>query len=166
MNNTWSFIKGIITSKYLALLLRFYIGYVFISAALAKIPAPAQFMGNVASYEMAPYFAINFVAVVLPWTELICGLFLVIGLWGRAAASIMAVLLVMFTVGITLNVLRDVPISCGCFDSVGEPISWWTVLRDLSWLALTLQIFFFDRITLLRRGRFFIGKNFGMRPAS
>ena len=146
MKNIWSFVKGIITNEYLSVVLRLYIGILFLYASMTKIPYPAEFTEALASYQIVPYWALNFVAVYLPWVELTCGLFLIIGLSTRAASFIIALLLVCYAIGQAVNLIRGMPISCGCFENAGDPISWWDIHADLGWLLLTIQIFFFDRI--------------------
>jgi putative oxidoreductase len=78
MKRLWPFIKRIVTSKYLSLVIRTYIGIIFIYASMSKIPFPVEFAGALASYNIVPYWSINFLAIALPWTEVICGLFLVL----------------------------------------------------------------------------------------
>jgi len=70
----------------------------------------------------------------------------------RAVASIIGALLFVFTIGILINLVKGAPIGCGCFGNAGDQITWWDIPRDLFWLLLTVQIFFYDRIYLLRRG--------------
>jgi len=152
MKKPWPIIKRIVRSEYLAFALRLLVGFIFIYAGMSKIPYPAEFAENVAAYQIVPHWLVNAVANVLPWVELICGLFLFIGLSTRAAAAVTGFLLLVFTTGLTINVVRGSPITCGCFDSVGSQIDWFEVLRDTTLFLLTLQIFFFDRIFLLRRG--------------
>lgn len=146
MKKLWALIKQIVKSEYIALTLRFYVGILFIYASMSKIPYPAEFAEALASYQIVPYWAVNLVAVALPSVELTCGLFLIIGLTTRAASSVIGALLVFFTLAQLTNLFRGVPISCGCFENAGDQIAWWDVPKNLSWLLLSLQIFFFDRI--------------------
>lgn len=147
-------VKRIITSEYLAFILRICVGYFFIYASMSKIPYPEQFAEAVANYQLIPYWMLNLGAVLLPWIEFVCGLFLIIGFKSRASVAIIGGLLVMFNVMVLINMYRGAPISCGCYDTVGEPIGWKKILENIALLVFAIQIFFHDRLFIFRRGEF------------
>jgi putative oxidoreductase len=158
MRSISSYIKEILMSEYLSLALRTYVGGIFIYASLNKIPDPGVFAENIAAYRIIPYQGLHLVAIILPWIELIGGFFLILGLRTRAAASILGGLLFMFTLFVIINIFRDSPISCGCFGTVAEAVSWKKVTTNTLWLLMTIQVFLFDRIYFLRRGGFVFEK--------
>ena len=150
----WRFLKRIVTSPYLALILRVYVAYFFLSSSVSKVPYPAQFVEAVAAYQILPYWFVNLGALLLPWIEFVCGLFLIIGLRTRAAAVLVSLMLIMFTVMIAINMYWGVSITCGCYDTVGEPIGWKKLGEELYLFLFTLQVLFFDRLFTFGRGGF------------
>lgn len=146
-----AFAKFLITHRYLALILRFYIAGLFIYAGMYKINYTAEFAETIASYHMVPYWAVNFLAVAMPWIELICGILLICGIRIRSCIVIIESFLVIFTAGIAINLLRDSPISCGCFHTLGDTISWRTLVRDLIWVSMAMHVFFYDKIFHMER---------------
>lgn len=151
---TWRFLKRIVTSPYLSLILRVCVGYFFLSSSVSKIPYPAQFVESVAAYQIIPYWFLNFGALLLPWIEFVSGLFLIIGLRTRAAAVLVCLMLLMFTVMIAINMYWGASISCGCYDTVGEPIGWKKLGEELYLFLFTIQVLFCDRLFTFGRGGF------------
>ncbi len=149
-------IKKIVTNPWVALAFRLYIGGLFVFAAMYKINYGAEFATTIASYRIVPYWAVNALAVFMPWTEIICGALLILGIRVRSVCTIIVALLSVFTVAIFINLLRDAPISCGCFHTIEDPISWWTILRDVTWIGMTIHIYSFD--AALQADQLFLGK--------
>jgi putative oxidoreductase len=149
----WTFLKGIVSSQYLALLLRVFVGSFFLYASMSKIPYPAQFAEAVANYRLVPYLWLNIGALILPWLEFVCGLFLIIGFMSRACTIFIGLMLVMFNVMVLINMYWGAPITCGCYDTVGEPIGWRKIAENFALLVFTVQIYLFDRFLTFRRGR-------------
>ncbi len=141
-------------SPYLSAVCRLLLGAIFISFALSKILRPAVFALNTVDYGMMPAWGVNLWALALPWAELVVGLFLVLGIRTRAAATLIGAMNVVFIVGLVNAILHHLPINCGCVGEVGEPVNWWKVLKNTGMLVMCIQIFFYDRFFVLDRGGF------------
>ena len=148
-----AFLKGIVSSRYLAFVLRIFVGSFFLYASMSKISYPAQFAEAVANYRLVPYSVLNLGAVILPWVEFVCGLFLIIGFTSRACTILIGLMLIMFNVMVLINMYWGAPITCGCYDTVGEPIGWRKIAENLILLIFVVQIYYFDRLLVFRRDR-------------
>jgi len=157
-------IKRAMTSEYLSFALRLYLGCFFIYASLSKIPHPAQFAEAIANYRLVPYMVLNLGAVMLPWIELVAGLFLIIGFKSKTSAVVIGLLLIMFEVMILINIYHGAPITCGCYDTAGEPIGWQKTLKNGLLLVFSVQIYYFDKPLVL--GGFKSIASFGSRVAT
>ncbi len=132
---------------WLALPVRWYLGWVFLVACWHKILHPADFALDVAMYQLLPLQLINLQAIALPWVELLAALMLILAFRTRAAALIINAMMVMFILALLWALSLDLEMGCGCFASEGgdDPISWRTIVRDAIWLVMGLYIMLFDR---------------------
>ena len=103
----------------LNVILRLLVGGAFVVAGALKVADPAKFALDVSNYRLVPYELINLVAILLPWIEITSGLFVLAGIWLRAAALVITSLTVVFLVLIVSALARGLNIECGCFETVG-----------------------------------------------
>jgi putative oxidoreductase len=127
---------------------RLYLGLIFVAAAWHKLVEPGAFAIDIATYQILPLALVNPMAIVLPWVEIVAGLMLIVGFRTRAAALLIASMMAVFTAAIAIALGKGLDMSCGCFASQGaaeDPISWRTIVRDASWLALAVYVLLLDR---------------------
>jgi uncharacterized membrane protein YphA (DoxX/SURF4 family) len=133
-------------NPWLVLAIEVALGVIFIAAAWPKIADPPAFAHMIYNYRMLPGGLVNLLALWLPWVELFAGLALVLGVFRRAAASIVALMLVAFIAAIGFNLLRGHAVDCGCFDvrAAGKTPDQllsdmgWVLARDVGMLAMAL----------------------------
>ena len=81
-----------INNRYVILFFRLVLGGVFIWAGVLKVSDPLGFAQSIANYRAFPLALAFFLALILPWVEIICGLFLILGVLRRASAVILSAL--------------------------------------------------------------------------
>ena len=121
---------------------RLAVAGLFLAACIAKIRDPEAFALAVSRYRILPDEFVNLVAIILPWIELTAGL-AVLAAPARlraAGALIIAGMLTVFTIAISLNLLRGIEASCGCFSTRADAAvsDGWNLVRNgaLIWLSL------------------------------
>ena len=128
-----------------ALCARLILGAVFIYASIDKIIHPEAFAEAIYNYQILPDFLINLTAIILPWLELILGIFLIIGLFREGSVSIVTFLLVVFFGAMVFNLARGLDIHCGCVhtskDGTSSAPMGWYVLRDGLFLLPAFYLF-------------------------
>jgi len=107
--------KNFYSNKYLLLIIRIILGFVFIYAGAEKISDPEAFAISISNYRLLPTVAINFFSITLPWIELVAGIFLIFGIAVKENSSILFSMLLVFTIAIVISLFRGLSIDCGCF---------------------------------------------------
>jgi uncharacterized membrane protein YphA (DoxX/SURF4 family) len=136
------------TSPWLSIRVQIALGAIFVVAAIPKIADPPSFAHMIYNYRLLPGWAINAMALVMPWVELLAGLALILGFWRRTAAQIIGILLLLFIGALSINLARGNPVNCGCFDvkATDKPRAEllsemrWTIVRDVGMLLLVAQV--------------------------
>ena len=109
---------------------RIAVGGMFIYSSLPKIRHPYDFLFSVYSYELAGPKLGMFVAMTLPWLEVLVGICLVGGVFISGALLVSAGMAAMFTFVLGSALYHKLAITCGCFGaSSTEIIGLSTVLR-------------------------------------
>jgi uncharacterized membrane protein YphA (DoxX/SURF4 family) len=140
--------KEALASPWLTVRVQIALGIFFVAAALPKLVDPPSFAHMIYNYRLVPGAFVNFMALVMPWFELLAGLALILGIWTRTSAGLVGTLLLVFIAAISLNLARGNAIDCGCFDvsaankTVDERLADMrlVVLRDLGMLLMVAQI--------------------------
>ncbi|MBX3357834.1 MAG: DoxX family membrane protein [Phycisphaeraceae bacterium] len=109
--------------------IRLAMGVIFALAAYTKLrPAPPgamlsgpqDFSNAIKAFQTGlPDSLIQLSVFAVPWTEALCAVLLILGLWTRAAGAVASAMLILFT-GLVISALsRGLNISCGCFGEHG-----------------------------------------------
>ena len=136
---------GAITKKSLFVLIaRLALAGVFVMAALPKIQDPVAFAVSVAAFRVIDTDLSAWVALFLPWLELVIGLGILMPAIRRTSAALIGVLLFVFIVLHSSAWVRGLDISCGCFGAeTGESSTdyRWLILRNVLLLGAALLVF-------------------------
>lgn len=122
---------------------RLGLGGMFVFASWFKIQDPQSFALLVAQYQFLPSWAVNLFALVMPQLELWTGLVLVFSRWNREASLLLLAMFIAFIVALAQAVIRNLGITCGCFEiegAVDKKEAWISLVRDVILLAPTLWL--------------------------
>jgi len=104
-------------SKYFEIAFRYITAFIFIWAGFSKITHPCQLAFDIYSYHLVPSYMINVLAIVLPYIEIILGLCLIFGIALRGASLGIFLILLGFLAALSINFIKGISFSCGCFGS-------------------------------------------------
>ena len=111
-----------IKSLNLPLIFRFTIGIIFIYASYSKILDPVSFSDNIHNYHTTDnlVWVENLAALIIPWLELIVGVFLIMGVFLEGVTIITICMLIFFIFILSQAVFRGIDVHCGCFKTVAD----------------------------------------------
>lgn len=129
---------------------RLILGYIFVTYGMGKILAPEKFASEIANYALFPEFALNLIALILPWLEFIAGLLLVLGLRLKSSSAISGILMASFILSVLWAMALGLDINCGCSSTAPQKVGLPKLLENLGLLLLSALIFIFPerRFTL------------------
>lgn len=127
-------------NKGLFFFIRLIVGGIFIWAGVLKIINPLEFVSDIMNYRVFSREVAFLAALILPWVEVIAGLFLIAGIFQRGASFILSAMLFVFMVLVAVTIFRGINIECGCFGQVSREVN--------------LQLLFIDAV--LFAGAFFL----------
>jgi putative oxidoreductase len=139
-----------LSHPWLTIRVQIALGLFFVVAALPKLVDPPSFAHMIYNYKLVPPWALNFMALTMPWIELLAGLALILGIWTGTARTIIAAMLLSFIIAIGINLGRGNAIDCGCFDvtAAGKTREErladmkFVIFRDLGMLLMVGQLWY------------------------
>lgn len=133
--------RKLIDNPVLILIIRSFIGVLFIFYGVAKIADPSQFANEIGNYGMTPDFITQLMALILPWAEMIVGVLLLFGIYQNENGLIATAMLLMFTFAVIFAFASGLDINCGCSGgNAQQKVGWLKILENFGLIVLTSVI--------------------------
>ncbi|MFP4528303.1 MAG: DoxX family protein [Candidatus Kapaibacterium sp.] len=134
--------RNFLNNPWLSLLARLIAGGMFILTGWVKIADPHGFADEIANYGILSGPLLNLSAIILPWLELIVGIFFIAGLRIRANTLIIGGLLVVFIAAVASAWARGLNIDCGCYSDIAtQKVGIEKLLENTGLLLLTIYVY-------------------------
>jgi uncharacterized membrane protein YphA (DoxX/SURF4 family) len=137
--------KSVLYGNRLVASVRILLGGLFLYSGFFKVMDPVAFGGTIAMYQLVPEILVPYFALTISSLELVLGALLVTGTGIRPAAFISILMMLVFSVAISINLAQGRKFDCGCFElsrfGISENLSSWLVLRDLVIAFLLYPVF-------------------------
>lgn len=104
----------------LAALSRLLVGSALLIAGLQKAGQSLAFGKALENYDLLPLSILTPVALVIPWMEIVVGVYLLLGLRVRWAAKFALLLAVGFGIFVGSALARGLNVECGCFSGPSQ----------------------------------------------
>ena len=106
--------------------------------------APQALADAIVGFDIIPESIALEAAIMLIWLELICGTFMLLGLWARATVIVITGMLTLFEIGLISVVVRGIEVNCGCFGQFSEmQVGWNTIIRNLVQLVFCALLLYY-----------------------
>lgn len=107
------------------------IGGLFVYAGIVKVIDPVEFARDIDNYKMLPWSSSVWIALYLPWLEILCGLALSTRVLYRGSVFMVTGLMSLFIVASIVAKARGLDVSCGCFGHASTYLSFsWHLALD------------------------------------
>jgi len=140
--------RRLLTNPELVVRVQVLLGAILCVASWHKVQDPLDFAKILYNYRLFPAWSIHALAIYVPWIEMVTGMALVLGVFRRGAALMSTLFFVSFILVLGINLARDCPTICGCFNthadgsSMTDAEKFWEmkkeILLDVCLLALSL----------------------------
>ena len=134
----------VIGNKKLTFAFRVILGSTFLVFGASKLADLGRFSDTVLSYQVLPVALAEIYAVALPWTEVIIGSLLIVGLGLKFVAPI-AILVIASLIGGTVGNLYITETgvrTCGCMPGLEWPLGTGHIIAQIVMLIMATQILF------------------------
>lgn len=135
--------KKILNSEIINIIARLLLGLVFLFFGIEKISNPNSFAVEILNYGFFPLFSVNIIAIILPWVEVLVGIFILLGIRLKSSSLLGGFLMLFFIISVAIAMMKGLDISCGCSSSHDLKVGWQKIFENLGHLILSIYIFFF-----------------------
>lgn len=130
---------------------RLIVGGTFVYAGVLKVVDPLAFAADILNFRIVGPEVAVLTALFLPWIEIVCGAFLVLGWLRRASSLLISLMLAGFVVLVIVTIARGLDVDCGCFGALSGKADWGLLVQDLVLMFMSLSILLAPRRTPSRR---------------
>jgi len=134
--------KGMGIGAYAVLVARVLLGGLLCYAGYNKLMDVPKFASDIAHFRLLPVPLEHFLAIILPWNEIVVGAMLIFGIWTRAVALASLLFFTVFAVAVSSAIARHLNIECGCLGNAdASKVGVLTLAKDAVGFALALFIY-------------------------
>lgn len=120
---------------------RLALGGLLIAAGALKVGHAPDLASAIAGFRLLPAAVVSPLALVLPYFEILLGMYLAAGLFTRVVAIVASAQFGIYAAAIASAILRNIPANCGCFGpNDAATADWPHVAFDLTLAAIAACI--------------------------